>query len=424
MSRLQRLLVLLLACVILIGAPCAAEDAAGTEEAPPYRTLKVGDKGDDVLLLKHRMYALGYFNTDKLSAEFNATTKARLQDLQKKNGLTADGIATPELQAFIFSGECLGKNDPVPGAAVEMAPGMPSPAGPNAPEAAADGYLPEGAEPYVYSNRDEGVWTYLSHDLHIEIRQYRESRHNWLVASIRVRYPELFTAMVNRSEKAAPGKNVTFLSMADTIAKKNGAVFAVSDDFFGYRLLHKQRVGVVIRNGIVWSEKTRAASSRNFPPLDVMAVFADGRMEAFESDAHTAQEYLDMGVVSTYAFGPILVKDGEICADLAKWNAKDRSPRMAMGMTEDGTIILLDAMGRRKDALGVTLPWMAEKMKTLGVVDALNLDGGNTTCMVFMGDIINRPAGVRRKDLRAVNSVIGVREADPEADTEAADEAS
>ena len=133
-------------------------------------------------------------------------------------------------------------------------------------------------------------------------------------------------------------------------------------------------------------------------------------MKTYESDSHTAQEYLDMGVVSTFAFGPILVENGTVCPDLKKWRTTDRAPRMAMGITADGTILAVDVLGRRKDAVGVTITWLADKLIELGAVEAVNLDGGNTTCMIFMDDVINRPAGVKEKDLRTVNGMIGIRE--------------
>ena len=134
-------------------------------------------------------------------------------------------------------------------------------------------------------------------------------------------------------------------------------------------------------------------------------------MKTFTSDAHTAQEYLDMGVISTYAFGPILVQDGKVCDDLNNWRNTDRAPRMAIGIAKDGTILAIDALGRRKDAVGVTTPWLARKMLELGAVEALNLDGGNTTSMVFMGELINRTEEVRKEDQRTVSGLIGVREA-------------
>ena len=133
-------------------------------------------------------------------------------------------------------------------------------------------------------------------------------------------------------------------------------------------------------------------------------------MKTFRSDAHTAQEYLDMGVLSTYAFGPILVENGHVSEDLKKWRTTDRAPRMALGVAADGTLIAIDALGRRKDAVGLTTTQLAEKLVEIGAVEALNLDGGNTTCMIFMDDVINRPEGVKEKDLRTINGMIGIRE--------------
>ena len=220
--------------------------------------------------------------------------------------------------------------------------------------------------------------------------------------------------MVNESTPENPTKSGTYLTKPTTVVKKHNAVFAISDDFFGYRLLNKQKVGVVIRNGRIWSEKTKPGDSKSWPPLDILAQFADGTWKTFESDAHTAQEYLDMGVISTYAFGPILVEDGHVSEDLKRWRTTDRAPRMALGVTADGTLIAIDVLGRRKDAVGMTTTWLAGKFVELGAVEALNLDGGNTTCMIFMDDVINRPAGVKEKDLRTINGMIGIREGEAE----------
>ena len=35
------------------------------------------------------------------------------------------------------------------------------------------------------------------------------------------------------------------------------------------------------------------------------------------------------------------------------------------------------------------LIWVAEKMKELGCTEALNLDGGNSVKLVFMGELVN-----------------------------------
>lgn len=382
-----------------------------------YRELKKGDSGPDVLALKERLFDLGYITSKNFEDDYNKNTAERIRQLQKKNGLRQTGIATPELQELIFSDECIGKDGKKRAASngnSGQAPArflMPEPAGKTKIPLDEEGFY-DAEEPYVYSDRKAGVWSYVSRDIHVEVRQRVDKSvpHQWLEAAIRYREPAFFGAMVNEAPPEKMTKSGTFLSKPTTIVRDHQAVFAFSDDFFGYRMLNKQTTGIVIRNGRVWSEKTKKGDSRVWPPLDLIALFDDGHMKTFESDSHTAQEYLDMGVVSTFAFGPILVENGTVCPDLKKWRTTDRAPRMAMGITADGTILAVDVLGRRKDAVGVTITWLADKLIELGAVEAVNLDGGNTTCMIFMDDVINRPAGVKEKDLRTVNGMIGIRE--------------
>lgn len=396
--------------------------AFGFGEQSAYRELKSGDRGEDVLALKDRLYELGYITSKNYGDDYNKNTAAKVKEFQKKNGLKATGTATPELQELIFSGECVAKSgkkasdlhpdtDSGSGGDSPAVFVMPSPAGKNAPQLDGDGFL-DTDEPYVFASRDAGEWTYVSRNIHLEIRQRVDKSvpHKWLEAALRYREPARFGSMLSESAPEKPTKSGLQPAKPITIAEKHEAVFAISDDFFGYRVWNSQKPGIIVRNGKIWSEKTRAADAKAWPPLDIIAQFADGSLKTFVSDAHTAQEYLDMGVVSTYAFGPILVENGRICEDLKRWRTTDRAPRMAIGMAADGTILAIDALGRRKDAVGVTTTWLAEKMLELGAVEALNLDGGNTTSMIFMGDIINRPADVNKKDLRTVSGLIGVRE--------------
>ena len=67
---------------------------------------------------------------------------------------------------------------------------------------------------------------------------------------------------------------------------------------------------MVIRNGQVFYDRVPEANRHQFPNLDTLAMLEDGSWHVFHSDEHTAQEYLDMGVTNTFAFGPILVRDG------------------------------------------------------------------------------------------------------------------
>jgi hypothetical protein len=90
--------------------------------------------------------------------------------------------------------------------------------------------------------------------------------------------------------------------------------------------------------------------------------------------------------------GPVLLQDGKIRITndeemMFAGKAKDNlEPRTAMGYTADGKLIILMVQGRYKGiAEGLSLPQMAKLFKDLGCVEALNLDGGGSSCMLING---------------------------------------
>ena len=62
-----------------------------------------------------------------------------------------------------------------------------------------------------------------------------------------------------------------------------------------------------------------------------------------------------------------------------------RAPRTAIGMIEPGHYIAIMAEGRLKESKGLTMTRLAEKMQERGCICALNMDGGETSCILFMG---------------------------------------
>ncbi len=70
-----------------------------------------------------------------------------------------------------------------------------------------------------------------------------------------------------------------------------------------------------------------------------------------------------------------------------------RHPRTAIGRLADGRIILVVVGGRQPyHSLGMTLPELAFTLRRLGVIDALNLDGGGSSTLVVRGVVINLPS--------------------------------
>lgn len=93
--------------------------------------------------------------------------------------------------------------------------------------------------------------------------------------------------------------------------------------------------------------------------------------------------------------GPVLIKDGEIKNSYTEELFDDESgigpesnnPRSAIGVTIDNKLIFFVSEGRNMTSgvVGITLAEEAEIMKSLGCIDAINLDGGGSSCMLVNG---------------------------------------
>ncbi|MBQ1214664.1 MAG: phosphodiester glycosidase family protein [Tidjanibacter sp.] len=112
--------------------------------------------------------------------------------------------------------------------------------------------------------------------------------------------------------------------------------------------------------------------------------------------------------------GPMLLKEGKNVAETNYWKevlhsggtaAFSYQPRTAIGYTEDGKIVLFVCDGRKMNgSWGYTLPELADLLKKLGVVWAINLDGGGSSVMVGKdGKALNSPSdGTQRRVPTAV----------------------
>lgn len=96
--------------------------------------------------------------------------------------------------------------------------------------------------------------------------------------------------------------------------------------------------------------------------------------------------------------GPVLIHDGKVHItnreeQLFPDAPGDYEPRTAMGYTRDGRFIILVIQGRTPGkAAGATLQEEARIMLGLGCYEALNLDGGGSTCLLVNGKETVRPS--------------------------------
>jgi len=87
-----------------------------------------------------------------------------------------------------------------------------------------------------------------------------------------------------------------------------------------------------------------------------------------------------------------LLKAGKVVAPTGSDAFLARAPRTIAGTTEDGKIVLVTIDGRSVTSVGATLKEAAQVAKSLGMTEAINLDGGGSSTMSVAGHAANRPS--------------------------------
>ena len=97
-------------------APAALTQQEQTGGKVLYRE---GDSGSEVMRIKERMLALGYYSSKISNNAFNAAMTERVKQLQQMNGLSQTGEIDEALYALIFSNDVKSSDATVPGALKE-----------------------------------------------------------------------------------------------------------------------------------------------------------------------------------------------------------------------------------------------------------------------------------------------------------------
>ena len=184
------------------------------------------------------------------------------------------------------------------------------------------------------------------------------------------------------------------------IAGRHSPVLAINADFCRYH-----REGVIIRNG----ELLRA---QNIKKHHLLVVDENGNLSA-QTDRSgkqglVANKLEQANAWQTFEFGPLLVENGEP-VDLPKSfyiNCADGydNPRTAIGQKGPLHYVIIIVDGRREGySTGASIPQVQQLFIDEGVDFAFNLDGGGSTTLYFLGEVINMPSGGKE---RSVSDVI------------------
>ena len=173
-------------------------------------------------------------------------------------------------------------------------------------------------------------------------------------------------------------------------------------------------VELVVQSGRV--ENIFYSDGNNFIPPDGFVISAHGSAAenfanvqigdevTFEEDYINVEHGDDFNeAIHVIGAGPTLVKEGEVyvTADAEQF-PKDirvgRAPRSAFGITQYGDYIFAVVDGRQAHSKGCTLTEWARILKdSFGAIEAINLDGGGSSELVFKGSLINKPSDGRER---------------------------
>ena len=219
------------------------------------------------------------------------------------------------------------------------------------------------------------IGSYSDSNVSITLKEYREYDSAIYVADVTVSdVSYLKTALASNTY----GRNIT--DTTSNMANDNNAILAINGDYYGAR-----QSGYVIRNGSLYRN-----SSGN---RDALAIMKNGEFEFVTEGETSAETLLGNGALQVFSFGPVLLEDGSISVTENEevGMAMASNPRTAIGYLGKNHYVFVVSDGRTSESAGLSLYELASFMKSLGVVDAYNLDGGGSSTMVFKGEVINTP---------------------------------
>jgi hypothetical protein len=173
----------------------------------------------------------------------------------------------------------------------------------------------------------------------------------------------------------------------------------------GYRTLTDNEVGMVVQGDrVVQQVRGAAAGASTFPiPESGYLLVARSFQTAANAlpvgqaialqQATNPPDFADLPNI--LAAGPLLVANGQVVLNAAGEGfsqafIQQRASRSAIGVLPDGRWVVA-AVHNRAGGPGPSLAEMAQLMRSLGPVQALNLDGGSSTSLALGGMLIDRP---------------------------------
>ncbi len=223
-------------------------------------------------------------------------------------------------------------------------------------------------------------------------------------------------------------------------AQKIGALVAINGGYFQVEGDPAKTYSLVLRDGKILSpsvEKVGRGGKTYFVTRSAFGIFENRKCEVawvgnFDNQTFqfpapvlklagkaesSAQEYSHREawpMRNAIGGGPRLIHDGKIKVTYREelfpgsgFPDEANYSRAAIGSTKNKHLIFL-VTGQKADAdsFGLTLTQLAQEMKNLGCVEAMNLDGGGSQSLVVKGRCINRGGADSERETTSILAIV------------------
>ena len=195
---------------------------------------------------------------------------------------------------------------------------------------------------------------------------------------------------------------------ADRLFQRSQAVAMIGGDFWSSA--EKKGFGFIVRQGVLYRNNLDQYRSDGCRLMDVLIIDEDGDFHLLHRPEKDSIGGTIDGkrILQAFSFGPILVENGVALHDFhgaERWidmEPEGRRQRMCICQTGPLSYRMVCCAGPYRGNTAMTLREFADLVASLGVENAYNLDGGNSTAMLFGQGQVNVFGSTSQRPLRDV----------------------
>lgn len=234
-----------------------------------------------------------------------------------------------------------------------------------------------------------GQWSYEDPTISVQVTQKRRNECDYWVARIKIADASQLRTL------SAGGFDSTRTVKGTILADRANAILAIDGDYFCYT-----GIGYIVRQGTEYLDHLRG-------DRDVLLIDEDGDFHYVLQPKRNSLDGTVDGkkVINSFFFGPVLVREGKAVLNPIGDGMAYDEPRQRMAIAQVGPLeyMTICCASQARGSMGMTLKDFAKLCADEGAYIAYNLDGGDSTMMIFNGEKIN---DVKNENTRAISDIV------------------